>query len=1217
MLLSSSFISPLLLWVILTLSPLKVSANLPTTTPERNTSNSHLKSRAGSLRVMARYRLWEWLNTQDVAVDFVGPFVGTRPPDTAQAPAPPALQGAPAPPSSPPITTGGYAVGVDSNFDSDHFGAWGRQLAQDQDLIKEMVSTYDPDYLLVLLGFNDMGWFISDAEGKLYISRYSFLEAVSHLTSSQPTIKFALGNVPQRTAIGGREDLPIKTTQYNELLASAIPSWSSASSPIAPVLMQENYDCGINISTTCYDGLHPNVLGEYQIAQAFSSALVKYFQIGTSALVVPDTLPVRPLSIPTNFQAVASPDGITATWDAVYGAIGYDVQSALVGLDWSITEKSANRYDTTWVLEGQKYQYRVRMSNGDAVKSDWSSIVSATADPQTPAPPPNVLTEATASGVDVSWGAPSGDVTLYAVFIYDKDTTGAIVEEIGIELTIFSAHIDGLYPGHHYVVAVSAWNANGGGFPSVARGVTVGYGTPPIPTNLQITSVDATTIQMAWCGSPAAAGYRFWHRNINDATSVLFADNSSTSDTHYGVAYLIPGVWNYEFCISAYNGQLESGLSTCVTSPQPGNVAGGSVGGADCYAGGTAGGGDDGTTPSGGDGGAGEGGDSGGSGTGGDVIYLPPSMWTSPPANIGCNGSCTFIIPPSPLPVAETIHWPNLTTTLLSSSAGSTFTKTTTISVAAFIITEITYWSVTVGPDDPKSAMFVPEQSVTPPSFTWNLPPTEATFPPSQMPPYSDFQSVSTNSSQTIIPVFFSASHAITIQPQPTFLISTSTDNTRTAFTYSSTSDTASQPTCTSHCGSHNCGLFGCGTSCGFFGCGGGCGIFGCGGGCGILGCGLGCHSPFGCGSESRPLLDPECSNPGCVGGACPGAGLGDTDGDTDPDKTSKLSTSSISSSTESSCEVSTITMTTSACASCSTIQVRQVASACSPTTSTTSVVESCPIATALDPETDDQGDDEPIDGTETPPGTTTIITWAESAIFGGAIYTVLGRALTIGGGTYPVPIVTSATPIYIGTKQGVLIPAKTGPSFIVTASGVSIITPTNAPTAASSTVVTTSTSSFPVPTVTATSDPIYCFDQHGDGVVEAPYAMFNTTGANVVVSALCGSGLSLSVGADPLVKTYMDATGVNIIAQVSWAVNQNGCLTELAVPLSGESCLDALNLSLEQCDLGIELMRGGGAYILNGPSGCVEYLLYAEEGLYRSGTAADETNGGSVSAAS
>lgn len=26
-----------------------------------------------------RYRLWEWLKVQDVVVDFVGPFLGTRP----------------------------------------------------------------------------------------------------------------------------------------------------------------------------------------------------------------------------------------------------------------------------------------------------------------------------------------------------------------------------------------------------------------------------------------------------------------------------------------------------------------------------------------------------------------------------------------------------------------------------------------------------------------------------------------------------------------------------------------------------------------------------------------------------------------------------------------------------------------------------------------------------------------------------------------------------------------------------------------------------------------------------------------------------------------------------------------------------------------------------------------------------------------------------------
>jgi hypothetical protein len=53
--------------------------------------------------------------------------------------------------------------------------------------------------------------------------------------------------------------------------------------------------------------------GEYQIAQAFSQTLFNNFGIGTSELVIPANLPVRPINIPTNFRAVSSPQGITVT----------------------------------------------------------------------------------------------------------------------------------------------------------------------------------------------------------------------------------------------------------------------------------------------------------------------------------------------------------------------------------------------------------------------------------------------------------------------------------------------------------------------------------------------------------------------------------------------------------------------------------------------------------------------------------------------------------------------------------------------------------------------------------------------------------------------------------------------------------------------------------------------------------------------------------------
>ena len=57
-------------------------------------------------------------------------------------------------------TRGGYAHGVDPAFDSDHFAVWGRQYAQDVPLIQARVAIYQPDLLLVELGFNDVGWWV-------------------------------------------------------------------------------------------------------------------------------------------------------------------------------------------------------------------------------------------------------------------------------------------------------------------------------------------------------------------------------------------------------------------------------------------------------------------------------------------------------------------------------------------------------------------------------------------------------------------------------------------------------------------------------------------------------------------------------------------------------------------------------------------------------------------------------------------------------------------------------------------------------------------------------------------------------------------------------------------------------------------------------------------------------------------------------------------------
>lgn len=515
-----------------------------------------------------RYRLWEWFKKEHIDVDFVGPYEGTRPQEAPKAPSVPRLQGEPQPSAeSAPITTGGYAAGVAPDFDTDHFAVWGRQAAQDKKLIAEQVAKYQPDMLLVGLGFNDMGWFVSGPEGTLDSMR----TLVDQARAVKPDLNFALANVPQRTFIGGRDDLPVNTDKYNSMLAAAIPKWSTDKSRVALVDWARNYSCDRDRCHAGYDGLHPNALGEYQIAQAFVRTLHDSYGLGRELVSFPTHIPDRPALTPGTIWIDSGPSGITLNWKPVYGARGYTVRHRIKGSGtWNETPVRAPRFDTTWTLDGWEWEYQVRTDNADDGKSGWSGTFSATAHPKTAPAPKKIVTRAAATGVDVSWDAPTGPYTdsidRYEIITWDRDTPGAFINSTAVRGT--SAHIDGLIPGHHYLVAVVTWNAAGGGMPGVARSVTVGAGTPPAPGDLKVTSTDPTTVQLTWAGSRQAAGYRVWVRNIN-SDSPSKADEYVTNETSRGIAYLFPGVWNYEFCVTAVNGEAESGKSNCVIAPRP------------------------------------------------------------------------------------------------------------------------------------------------------------------------------------------------------------------------------------------------------------------------------------------------------------------------------------------------------------------------------------------------------------------------------------------------------------------------------------------------------------------------------------------------------------------------------------------------------------------------------------------------------------------------
>ncbi|KAJ5111485.1 hypothetical protein N7532_002020 [Penicillium argentinense] len=179
----------------------------------------------------------------------------------------------------------------------------------------------------------------------------------------------------------------------------------------------------------------------------------------------------------------------------------------------------------------------------------------------------------------------------------------------------------------------------------------------------------------------------------------------------------------------------------------------------------------------------------------------------------------------------------------------------------------------------------------------------------------------STSTSNTDVPVFYSTSHSVTIQPQATHATITPSKTIPSInFESGKPKGSGSSDGDCDGCGTLDCSIFGCDGKCGIFGCDGGCGLTWCGGGCGLSSCGPGCGTN-GCVVEGG----------GGGGGSTGSIGLeSGEDGDCEDIKTVDVCTVFIKSFSTSGMESSSTT-TTTACAS---------SEGCSatPTTTTTTV---------------------------------------------------------------------------------------------------------------------------------------------------------------------------------------------------------------------------------------------------------------------------------------
>lgn len=211
-----------------------------------------------------RYRLWEWFRQANInnnnnnnaevsstssvvtaynnagspetfitpTLQYVGPYSGTLPASVASA-----ID------LADPQTSGPYHPAVDPAFSpgggSAHFAVYGRPAWMDVDLIQTHVAAYQPDFVVLHLGFNDIGWWGQTAAELIEHMR----KLVSNARVGKADVRILVADVSHRLLVQGREDIPVTTDAYNELLGQSALAWTTAESPVVVVKVSEDYDC--------------------------------------------------------------------------------------------------------------------------------------------------------------------------------------------------------------------------------------------------------------------------------------------------------------------------------------------------------------------------------------------------------------------------------------------------------------------------------------------------------------------------------------------------------------------------------------------------------------------------------------------------------------------------------------------------------------------------------------------------------------------------------------------------------------------------------------------------------------------------------------------------------------------------------------------------------------------------------------------------------------
>jgi len=306
-------------------------------------------------------------------------------------------------------------------------------------------------------------------------------------------------------------------------------------------------------TTYSHTGRVENINYSYKVQAQKSATCVSGYTTCASA-TTPNSC--TPPAKPAGLTAIAvSSSQINLSWNAVAGAIGYDI-SYCDGTYIGFT--SSTSYSHTGRVENMDYSYKVQAQKSATCVSGYTTCASATT-PSSCTPPAKpvglIATAVSSSQINLSWNAVAGAIG-YDVSYCD----GTYIQFVSGTTYSHTGRVENM--DYSYKVQAQKSATCVSGFTTCASAKTLSSCTPPAkPTGLTATAASSSQINLSWNAVTGAIGYDV---SYCDGTYIGFV--SGTAYSHTGRVENI----NYSYKVQAQiRATCVSGYTTCASATTP------------------------------------------------------------------------------------------------------------------------------------------------------------------------------------------------------------------------------------------------------------------------------------------------------------------------------------------------------------------------------------------------------------------------------------------------------------------------------------------------------------------------------------------------------------------------------------------------------------------------------------------------------------------------